>query len=185
MSEIRQSHPDKEVRIFFQDETRFGQQGSLTRVWAQTGSRPRAVRQTEYQYVYVLGTVCPETGQAEAIIAPRVDTEMVNRFLEQFSQALPANVHALLVWDGAGYHRAKALRVPTNVSLLRLPPYSPELNPIENLWHYLKSHHWSNRAYDNYDELFEAANTAWCRVCLQPNYVQTICAAPYANAVIR
>ena len=184
MNELGQAHPDREVQVFFQDETRFGQQGSLTRVWAPTGSRPRAVRQTEYQYVYVLGAVCPETGQAEAIIAPRVDTDIINRFLEQLSQALPPSVHALLVCDGAGYHRAKALQVPANVSLLLLPPYSPELNPIENLWHYLKSHYWSNRAYEDYDDLFEAAADAWCRVCLEPSHIRSICAAPYANAVI-
>lgn len=185
MKELRQARPDQQVQVFFQDETRFGQQGSLTRVWAPTGSRPRAVRQTEYQYVYVLGAVCPETGQAEAIIAPRVDTEIINRFLEQFSLALPPSVHALLVWDGAGYHRAKALQVPANVSLLLLPPYSPELNPIENLWHYLKSHYWSNRAYKDYNDLFEAAVAAWRRVCLEPTYIRSICAAPYLNAVIR
>jgi transposase len=172
------------VQVFFQDETRFGQQGSLTRVWAPKGSRPRAVRQTQYSYVYVIGAACPETGQAEAIIAPYLDTAIINQFLEQFSQALAPDVQAVLVWDGAGYHRAHALKVPDNVTLLSLPAYSPELNPIENLWHYLKSHHWSNRVYADYDALFVAAEQAWQTVCLTPANIQTICAAPYSKCAV-
>ena len=93
------------------------------------------MRQTQYSYVYVIGAACPQTGQAEAIIAPYLDTAIINQFLEQFSRALAPDVQAVLVWDGAGYHRAKELVVPDNVTLLSLPAYSPELNPIENLWH--------------------------------------------------
>jgi transposase len=74
----------------------------------------------------------------------------MNVFLEQFSRELPANVHAVMILDQAGFHTAKALQVPTNVTLIMLPPYSPELNPTENLWHYLRSHYWSNRSYDDY-----------------------------------
>jgi transposase len=133
------------LRVFFQDEARFGQQGTITRVWAPTGSRPRAVRQTQYDYLWVIGAVCPETGQAEGLLSPRLNTDVINIFLEQFSQTLADDEHAVMVWDGAGFHRAKHLQVPANVTLVELPPYSPELNPIENLWHYLKSHHWSNR----------------------------------------
>jgi transposase len=150
-------------------------------VWAPKGSRPTAVRQTQYAYVYVIGAACPETGQAEAIIAPYLDTQIINQFLDQFSRALPSDVQAVLVWDGAGYHRSKQLVVPDNITLVSLPAYSPELNPIENLWHYLKSHHWSNRAYADYDALFQAAEDAWNAACLQPHHIQTICAAPYSD----
>jgi transposase len=142
------------------------------------------VRQTQYAYVWVIGAACPQTGQAEAIIAPYLDTAIINQFLDQFSRALPPDVQAVLVWDGAGYHRSNKLVVPDNVTLLSLPAYSPELNPIENLWHYLKSHHWSNRAYADYDALFDAAEKAWRAVCLQPNQVQTICAAPYSKCAV-
>ncbi len=84
-----------------------------------------------------------------------------------------------MVWDGAGFHRAKALRVPENVSVVELPPYSPELNPIENLWHYLKSHFWSNRAYDGYEALEQAAIDAWRLAALDQELIKTVCAAPY------
>ena len=142
------------------------------------------MRQTQYSYVYVIGAACPLTGQAEAIIAPYLDTAIINQFLEQFSRALAPDVQAVLVWDGAGYHRANALVVPNNVTLVSLPAYSPELNPIENLWHYLKSHHWSNRAYTDYDALFDAAERAWKTACLEPANIQTICAAPYTHHAV-
>jgi transposase len=73
----------------------------------------------------------------------------------------------------------KALCVPANVTLVQLPPYSPELNPIENLWHYLKSHYWSNRNYADYDALEEAAMTAWRTAVLDQDLMKTVCAAPY------
>jgi transposase len=170
------------VRVFFEDETRFGQQGSLTRVWAKTGSRPRAVRQTQYQYLYVVGAACPQTGQAEGLISPYLNTDVINIFLKQLAATLPSHVQAVLVWDGAGYHHAKRICVPDQITLLFLPPYSPELNPIENLWHYLKSHHWSNRAYPDYDALVDAACDAWRKVCLSPDHLKSICATNYASS---
>lgn len=173
--------PGKRLRVFFQDEARFGQQGSITRVWAPTGSRPRAVRQTEYDYLWVIGAVCPETGQAEGLLSPQLNTGVINIFLEQFSQSLAEGEHAVMVWDGAGFHRSQHLKVPANVTLVTLPPYSPELNPIENLWHFLKSHHWSNRMYKDFEQLNQAAELAWKKVCLETETMKTVCNAPYAK----
>ncbi len=179
--QIAQQHPDKRLRVYFQDESRFGQQGTNTNVWAKKGSRPTAVRQTEYEYLWVLGAVCPETGHAEGLLSPQLNTKIVNTFLALFSQTIPADEHAVMVWDGAGFHRAKALRVPENITVVELPPYSPELNPIENLWHYLKSHFWSNRSYDDYDALEAAAMDAWRRAVLDQQLVKSVCAAPYLD----
>lgn len=153
LSAIAAAHPDKQLRVFYQDEARFGQQGTTTNVWATTGSRPTAIRQTEYQYLWVVGAVCPDTGQAEGLLSPRLNTTVVNLFLEQFSAALAPSEQAVMIWDGAGFHRSRHLHVPDNITLLPLPAYSPELNPVENLWHYLKSHYWSNRAYVDYEAL--------------------------------
>jgi transposase len=139
------------------------------------------VRQTQYGFVYVLTATCAQTGQAEGLIAPRLDTGIVNLFLAQLSQRLEPGVQAVLVWDGVGYHRSSGLICPANITLLQLPPYSPELNPVENLWHYLRSHHWSNRKYDTVEDLLEAAETAWRATCLDPNVIRTVCRAPYAE----
>jgi transposase len=176
---IAAEHPGKRLRVYFQDESRFGQQGTNTNVWAQRGSRPTAVRQTEYQYLWVIGTVCPENGHAEGLLSPRLNTDIINLFLRQFSETIPDGEHAVMIWDGAGFHTAKKLQVPENITVVQLPPYSPELNPMENLWHYLKSHYWSNRAYENYDGLEEAAMAAWQTAVLNEDLMRTVCAAPY------
>ena len=153
-------------------------------MWAKTGSRPRAVRQTQYDYLYVLGAACPQTGQSAGLLAPYLDTNVVNVFLEQFGRELSPGIHAVLVWDQAGFHTAKALQVPPNVTIIELPPYSPELNPIENLWHYLRSHYWSNRSYEDYDALLDAANEAWKDACLNTKIIQSVCAAPYLDSAV-
>jgi transposase len=179
---VRQAHPDKQVRVYFQDESRFGQQGTLTNLWARRGSRPTAVQQTEYQYLWVLGAVCPETGHAEGLLSPQLNTKIVNLFLEQFSQTLASHEHVAMIWDGAGFHTSKQWKVPANITIISLPPYSPELNPIENLWHYLKSHFWSNRAYADYEPLEQAAIDAWQKAVLDADLMKTVCAAPYAKS---
>lgn len=179
---IAAAQPTKRLRIYFQDESRFGQQGTTTNVWAQQGSRPTAVRQTEYEYLWVLAAVCPETGHAEGLLSPQLNTKIVNEFLAQFARTIPADQHAVMLWDGAGFHASKQLRVPENVTVVTLPAYSPELNPIENLWNYLKSHFWSNRAYDDYDALEQAAVDAWRKAALDADLMKTVCAAPYLES---
>jgi transposase len=164
------------VLTYYQDEARFGQHGTLTRVWAQVGSRPPAIRQTQYDYLYVFSAVCPQTGAASGLIAPKINTDTMNIFLEQFTRELPEDVHAVMVLDRAGWHTAKALKVPANVTLIHLPPKSPQLNPVENLWHYLRSHHWSNRLYATWADLKQVAVDAWRAVCLVPDLVKTVCA---------
>lgn len=169
--------------IYYQDEARFGQHGTITRVWAKVGSRPRAIRQTQYDSLYVYTAVCPETGDACGLVTPKVNTDTMNVFLEQFSKELPKDVHAVMVLDQAGWHTAAALKIPTNVTLVHLPPKSPELNPAENLWHYLRSHYWSNRLYKTWEDLKQAATDAWRKVCLVASLVSSICsdAAVRAN----
>lgn len=137
------------------------------------------MRQTQYDYLYVLGAVCPATGQSVGLLAPHLNTSIVNTFLQQFAKELKPNVHAVIIWDQAGFHTAKALNVPPNVSVIELPPYSPELNPIENLWHYLRSHYWSNRSYADYNALIDAATHAWQQAALNPTLIKSTCAAPY------
>ena len=180
--DIAAAHPGQRLRVYFQDESRFGQQGTATNVWAQRGSRPTAVRQTEYQYLWVIGAVCPETGHAEGLLSPQLNTAIINTFLEQFSATIPDSEQAVMLWDGAGFHTAKALRVPANVTLVQRPPYSPELNPIENLWHDLKSHFWSNRTYADYEALEAAAMTTWQTAVLNEDLMKTVCAAPYVES---
>jgi transposase len=181
---VEAAHPGERVEVWFEDEARFGQQGTLTRVWAERGSRPTAPKQVGYANVQVLTAVCPQTGRAEGLIAQRLDAGVIQLFLDQLSAAIPEGVHAVLVWDGAGWHTAKAVRPPANLTLVGLPPYSPELNPVERLWHYLREHHWSNRVYEGVEALEEAAVAGWRAVCLRPELVRSVCRCEYLPEAI-
>ncbi len=174
---MKSDHPDKQVEVWFQDEARIGQQGTLTSVWAQRGSRPTALKQTEYEWCYLFAAVNPITGASSALVAPTVNTALMNKHLAFISREAGPDKHVVLVLDQAGWHIAKALKVPPNITLLHLPPYSPELNPVENLWHHLRSHYLSNRAYDDYDHLLHAGTDAWRR--LTPEVIRSVCRCPY------
>ena len=180
MSEERRG---KRLRWFVQDEARVGQQGTLTRVWARTGSRPTAVRQTEYEWVYLWAAVEPATGASVAMITPTVNTALMNTFLAGLSGTLGPDDHAVLVLDNAGWHVAKALDVPDNVTLMFLPPYSPELNPVERLWAWLRSHHLANRVYGDYDELLREADRAW--LSLDAQTLKSVCACHWIERAIQ
>ena len=165
------------VRTFVTDEARLGQQGTTARVWARRGSRPTVVKQVEYEWVYLYAAVEPATGASVALLAPNANTGTMNVFLGMLSAELAEKEHAVPILDGAGWHKSKALVVPDNVTCLLLPPYSPELNPVENLWHYLRSHYLSNRAYADYDDLLDAGSEAWRR--LTPDVIKSVCRCPY------
>jgi len=179
LAQVRGERPDKRLLIFHQDEARFGQQGTLTRGWAPQGSRPTAVKQTEFEYPWGVAAVCAETGQAEAIFASYLNTDVMNDFLQEPSRAIAPDVHAVLIRDRVGFHRSGKLRVLANVSLVELPPYSPQLNPIENLRHYPRSHYWSNRWYADYEALLNAAIDAWRKAALVPDLMKSVCRAGY------
>ncbi len=166
-----------------QDEARVGQQGTLTRVWARTGSRPAAVRQTEYEWVYLWAAVEPASGASVAMITPTVNTVLMNVFLAGLSGTLAADEHAVLVLDNAGWHVAKALAVPPNVTLLFLPAYSPELNPAERLWAWLRSHHLSNRIFADYDDLLRETDSAW--LALDADTIKSVCRCSWIERALQ
>ena len=173
--------PATDVRVSFQDEARFGTPGTITRVGARPGSRPRAVRQNGRAWLDVLMAVGASTGAAAALIRPDLSTVVVNWFLAQVAREWPAGVPAVLIWDGAGFHTGGDLVVPGTVSLIPLPPSSPELNPVENLGHYRRSHHGSNRAYEGYKDWEEEAVRSVRAVCQDVEKLKTICNAEYVN----
>jgi len=178
---VRQRHPGKRVEVWFQDELRAGQQGTLTRKWAPRGSRPTAVRQTEYKWAYVFASICPATGGSVALIAPTVNTYLMNAHLRHVSEELGPDRHAVLILDGAGWHRSNDLAVPDNVTLLHLPPYSPELNPVERVWRWLRDRKLSNRilpADAEMDALLAEVMTA-----ISPERFKSLCHVDWLETV--
>jgi hypothetical protein len=128
---------------------------------------------------HVLTAPGPAPGRAEGRFSPRLDAAGVQVFLDRLSATIPEGVHVVMVWDGAGYHTAEDLHAPANLTLVGLPPYSPELNPVERLWLYLRPHFWSNRVYEDLDAVEEAAMAGWRAACLDPAKVRSLCRCEY------
>jgi transposase len=154
----------------------------LCRQWAIKGTRPRGWRQTQFEYLYVFGAACPQSGQTVGLITPQINTDSVNVFFEEFKKETDPNVHIVMIWDQAGFHTSKQVKIPANVTLIPLPPYSPQLNPVEKLWQYPRTHYWSNRIYEDYDALRMAVVEAWQDTCLDNAKIKSICRAKYVES---
>jgi hypothetical protein len=114
-------------------------------------------------------------------VLPYADTAAMNAHLAEIAATVASSAHALLVLDGAGWHRAEELRLPDNISLLRLPPAAPELNPVENVWQYLRSNWLAISVFDNYDAIVEACCLAWNRFAQDPDTVTSITSRSWAK----
>lgn len=169
------------VEVWWQDEARVGQQGTLTRVWAKRGSRPRAVRDRRYTWAWLFGAVCPERGVGAAVVLPHVDVEAMNIHLAEIGRRVAEGAHAVLVLDGAGWHTSPRLRVPDNISLLPLPRYAPELNPVENVWQFLRQNRLSHRVWNSYDAIVAACCDAWSTLMRTPGQIASITARSWAQ----
>jgi transposase len=152
----------KSIEVWFQDEARVGQKGSLEYIWAPVGSRPALVRDNRHDSVYLFGAVCHARGVGAAIIMPSVNTEAMNEHLKEISTQVSPVAHAVVLCDGAGWHQqGKRLITPDNITLLRIPSYSPELNPMENIWDYLRGNKLSSLVWDSYEAIVDACKDAW------------------------
>ena len=117
-----------------------GQKGGHASIWAPVGSRPLRVRDNRNSSAYLYGAICPARRTGAASIMPAANTEGMNAPLQEISTQGTPGAPAILVCDGAGWHqRGKRLRGPDNLTVLSLPPYAPELNPMENVWEYLRA----------------------------------------------
>ncbi len=172
----------KPVEVWFQDEARVGQQGTLARLWARRGSRPPAPRDRRYAWAYLFGAVCPARRTGAALVVPEVNAAATTLHLAEIGRRVAPGAHAVVVLDGAGWHqRGGRLRVPDNVSLLPLPPYAPELNPVENVWQFLRQNRLANRVYDTYDAIVDACCGAWNALMAAPERIASITTRAWAQ----
>jgi hypothetical protein len=162
------------------DEARIGQKGRVTHVWYQKGVRPRGLHQQGFASAHLFGAVCPERDAGVALAMPEVSTAAMGLFLAELSRALPAGTHAALVLDGAGWHVSPDLEVPTNLTLIRLPPYSPELNPVERVWEHLRDRWLSHRLLaGGYEAVRDAACVAWNALLAEPGRLRSLTSFPW------
>lgn len=140
--------------MLFFDEGRFGLQPVVARCWAKKGVRIQTVVKPGYKNFYIYSGVSPQSGESFSLFLPWVNTDMMNLFLRELS-AHHQGQEVLLFMDRAGWHTAKALASFPNITIEYLPPYSPELNPVEKLWQWLKRHVLRNRSFDSLDVLMD------------------------------
>ncbi|WP_435011681.1 IS630 family transposase [Tundrisphaera lichenicola] len=136
VARLRREHPGRVVEVWAEDEARLGLKPITRRVWAVRGHRPLSYGRTKYQWAYVYGFVHPASGRNLELILPSANTDWMGLALEEFARwADPAGEKLLvLMVDNAGWHVARRLAIPVNVVLHRLPPCTPELQPVEPLW---------------------------------------------------
>lgn len=114
---------------------------------------------------------------------PHADTQAMNAHLAEISRTVAHGVHAILVLDGAGWHGSRALRVPDNITLLPLPPYAPELNPVENVWAYLRANRLAISVFETYEDIVARCCDAWNFFAKDIATVRSITTRDYAKAV--
>ena len=172
----------KPIELWFQDEARVGQKGTLTYLWASRGSRPAAVRDNRHDSAYLFGAVCATRAVGAAIIMPAVNSEAMVEHLQEISTQVSSGAHAILLCDSAGWHQqGKRLTVPENITLLPLPAYSPELNPMENIWEYLRANKLSLRIWNSYQAILAACKDAWDFLIRDPDRIRSIAQRDWAS----
>jgi transposase len=136
VADIVREHPGAEVQVWAEDEARFGLMPTSRRVWAPKGQRPTASSKRSHKWAYLFSFVRPSTGETVNFVGSTVSAAIMSGMLECFAKeaGLDAMRRAVVVLDGAGWHTAGDLRVPEGVHLVRLPAYSPELQPAERVW---------------------------------------------------
>ncbi len=156
-----------------------GQKGRTRHRWYQRGARPPGPADRRFASLYLFAACRPGTDRAFALALPEATTASMAVFLERFAQQLEPGVHAALVLDRAGWHVARRLGVPDNVTLIPLPPYSPELNPVERVWLYLRERFLSHRVLDGYEAVLDAACRAWNALAAETGRLASLTAYPY------
>ena len=167
-----------------QDEARVGNKGRVCHRWWRRGERAPRTRQIGYQWAYIFSAVRPDTGDDVTLVMPSVNAKVMDLFLAHFADTLDQDAHAVMMCDGAGWHDERALTVPDNVTLALLPPYSPELNPVERVWLYLRERFLSLRVLDDTVAIIDACCQAWIDLIAEPDRMRTLCAYPWIMKVI-
>ena len=143
--------------------------------------RPRQPADQRYENAYLFGAICPAKGKGAALALPYVDTEMMQLHLDEISSHVAKGAHAMLLLDRAGWHTTGKLAMPKNITPILLPSRAPELNPVEKVWQYLRQNWLSNRVFENYDAIIDAACDAWRRLVEQPETISSIGMREWAN----
>ena len=164
ITEIQNENPSKNVRIYYQDESRYGQMTIQSGIWSIAGERPEFLNQYNFLNAWIYGAINPQDGKHFGLILPKLDSLNMQIFLDQFSTTIAKNEHVVMVLDGSRAHSNKKILLPKNITLHFLPPYSPQLNPIERLWSFIKRNYLSFKRYKDIDEVMQSGVDAWKKI---------------------
>jgi len=167
-------HPDNIV--FFFDEGRFGLQSTVMRVWAEKGKPLEIKVKQGYQNFYIYSSVCPHSGDSFNLFMPEVNTEMMNIYLKELSNTF-LDKKIILIMDQASWHKSNDLKKVNNIKFKLLPPYSPELNPIEKLWWWLRKEKTHNKVFKTLDAMMDELESEFKN--LTNSRLKTLCACSY------
>ncbi len=149
------------MRLFFEDEAGFGRINKPSSCWAPSGTRPSVPCMHIREYRYAFGAVEPVTGESCFLVLPCSDTQCMNIFLEELSRQYPKD-YILLALDGASWHKSKGLIVPENIRLFYLPAYTPEMNPIEQIWKELRKNGFKNQLFITLNKVIDQLCDSIC-----------------------
>ena len=178
MKRARRERRGRRLRIMFAAEARFGRMNRPRPCWAPAGFRLKVASQLIREYIYLYGAVAPKDGTCVYLIMPTSNTACFQAFLDVLSRKF-SRQDILLALDGAPNHRSGQLLVPDNISLLFLPPYSPELNPKENLWDEIREKIFKNYALKSIDHVRQKLHEAILYMEHNADVVKSIASFPY------
>jgi hypothetical protein len=170
------------IEIWWADEARIGQKNKITRRWARRGTRPSAPHDQRTRSTYIFGAICPKEGKAAGLILPWCNTATMNLHLAEIAQAVAPGAHAVLLVDQAGWHMTPKLIVPPNISIIPLPAKSPELNPQENVWQFMRANWLSNRIFSSYADIVDHCCYAWNKLVDEPWRIMSLGIRSWAHA---
>ena len=156
------------------DEARIGQKNGLTYRWATKSMRPRQPADQRYDNAYIFGAIYPARGIGAALVMPYADTEAMTSHLQEIAHNVAVGAYAVVLIDRAGWRTSKALRVPANITLLKLPAYCPDLNPQDNISQYMRQTWLSNRIFENYADIRDACCITWNKLIAEPHRITSI-----------
>jgi transposase len=172
------------LRLMFQDEARFGRMSDPRSCWAPAPHRPvvnlALIREFRYEYA----AVSPWDGCLDFMTTEKMNTENMTRFLTQVSEAHKKEFIVMVV-DGASSHRSKDLMIPENLALVRLPPYSPELNPAEQIWNVLRRNYFANRVFESLEAATTQAELGLTEMAINKKATSSLTNWPWISAILK
>jgi hypothetical protein len=162
----------KKIELWFQDEARVGQKNKVTRRWAKRGTRPSAPHDQRTSSAYIFGAICPAEGKGAGLVLPSCNSEAMALHLGEISweksrlQSRPARTRSFFSIGRDGMSRRGFPSPTTSPSCL--PPKSPELNPVENIWQFMRDNWLSNRVFKSYDDILDHCCFAWNKLIDMP-----------------